>query len=113
MCIRDRVGAAPPPATTSDVGVDLGLTSLAVLSTGEVIENPGQLRRRARALARPQRALAPKAKGSKRGAKATGRVAVQHRKAARLDAHHKLAHRIACDNQVTVSYTHLTLPTIL
>jgi len=75
-----QVGAAPLPATTSDVGVDLGLTRLAVLSTGEVIENPGHLRRRARALARAQRALAAKAKGSKRGAKATGRVAVQHRK---------------------------------
>jgi len=95
-----QVGAAPLPATTSDVGFDLGLARLAVLSTGEVIENPGQLRRRARALARAQRALAAKAKGSKRGAKATGRVAVQHRKAPRLDAHHRLAHRIACDNQV-------------
>ena len=45
-----EVAAAPLPATTSDVGVDLGLTRLAVLSTGEVIENPGHLRRRARAL---------------------------------------------------------------
>jgi len=50
-------------------------------------------------LARPQKALAAKAKGSKRGAKAAGRVAVQHRKAARLDAHHRLAHRMVGDNQ--------------
>src|ERR1035437_8137720 len=36
-----------------------------------------------------------------RRVKAVRRVAVQHRKVrdTRLDAHHKLAHRIACDNQ--------------
>ena len=57
------VAAAPLPPTTSDVGVDPGLASLAVLSTGEVIDSPGQLRRRARAAARAQRAPAAKAKG--------------------------------------------------
>ena len=35
-----EVQDTPLPVITSDVGVDLGLTSLAVLSTGEVIENP-------------------------------------------------------------------------
>jgi putative transposase len=80
------VAAAPLPARTSDVGLDPGLARPAVLSAGEVIESTGRLRRRARALARAQRALARKTKGSKRGAKAAGRVAVQHRKAARLDA---------------------------
>jgi hypothetical protein len=52
-------------------------------------------------LARPQRSLARKTKGSIRRAKAAGRVAVQHRKVrdTPLVAHHKLAHRIACDNQ--------------
>src|SRR5664280_1319924 len=109
MCIRDRyyasfvveVADTPLPQSTNDVEIDLGLTSLAVLSTGEVVQNPRCLRRRARALASSQRALARKMKGSKRRAKAAGRVAVQHRRvrAARLDAHHKLAHRIACDNQ--------------
>jgi len=56
---------------------------------------------RARALARAQKSLARKTKGSKRRANAAGRVAVQHRKVrdTRLDAHHKLAHRIVGDNQ--------------
>jgi putative transposase len=94
-----EVADTPLPQSTNDVGIDLGLTSLAVLSTGEVIENPAYLRRKAMALARSQRALARKTKGSKQGAKAAGRVAVQHRKAARLDAHHKLAHRMVRDNQ--------------
>jgi transposase len=96
-----EVADTPLPQTANDVGIDLGLTSLAVLSTGEVVQNPAYLRRRARALARPQRSLARKTKGSKRRAKAAGRVAVQHRRVrdTPLVAHHKLAHRIACDNQ--------------
>jgi len=96
-----EVADTPLPQSTNDVGIDLGLTNLAVLSTGEVIENPRYLRRKARALARAQKSLARKTKGSIRRAKAVRRVAVQHRKVrdTRLDAHHKLAHRIACDNQ--------------
>ena len=61
-----EVAVAPLPATTSDVGIDLGRTSMAVLSNGEVIENPKHVRRRA--LARAQQALAAKTKGSKRRA---------------------------------------------
>jgi putative transposase len=96
-----EVADTPLPQSTNDVGIDLGLTNLAVLSTGEVIQNPAYLRRRARALARAQKSLARKTKGSIRRAKAAGRVAVQHRKVrdTRLDAHHKLAHRIVRDNQ--------------
>jgi putative transposase len=96
-----EVADTPLPQSTNDVGIDLGLTSLAVLSTGEVVQNPRFLRRKARALARAQKSLARKTKGSKRRAKAVRRVAVQHRKVrdTRLDAHHKLAHRIVRDNQ--------------
>ena len=96
-----EVTATPLLPTRNDVGIDPGLTRLAVLSTGEVIDSPGQLRPGARALARPQRAPA-KAKGSKRGARAAGRFAVQHRKVwdTRLDAHHRLAHRMVGDDQV-------------
>jgi len=96
-----EVADPPLPQTGNDVGIDLGLTSLAVLSTGEVVENPRYLRRKARALARAQKSLARKTKGSKRRARAVRRVAVQHRKVreTRLDAHHKLAHRIVRDNQ--------------
>src|SRR5664280_308476 len=96
-----EVADTPLPQRTNDVGIDLGLTNLAVLSTGEVIQNPRYLRRKARALARAQKSLARKTKGSKRRAKAVHRVAVQHRRVrdTRLDAHHKLAHRIVRDNQ--------------
>jgi putative transposase len=43
-----EVADTPLPQSTNDVGIDLGLTNLAVLSTGEVIENPRHLRRKAR-----------------------------------------------------------------
>jgi putative transposase len=48
--------ADPPPARPgSAVGVDLGVTSLAVLSTGEVIPNPRRLETELRELRRLQR----------------------------------------------------------
>jgi putative transposase len=90
-----EVADTPLPRSTNDVGIDLGLASLAVLSTGEVVANPRYLMdRKGRALARAQKSLARKTKGSKRRARAVRRVAVQHRRVrdTRLDAHHKLAH---------------------
>jgi putative transposase len=96
-----EVQVTPLPVSTNDVGVDLGLTSLAVLSTGEIIENPRHLRRKARALARSQKSLARKRKGSNNRKRAVTRVAVLHRKVreTRLDGHHKLALRLIRDNQ--------------
>ena len=96
-----EVAATPLPAITTDVGLDLGLTTLAVTSAGEMIANPRHLRRRERKLARAQRALSRKQKGSANRAKARVRVAVQHRKVreARADHQHKTALRLVRDNQ--------------
>jgi putative transposase len=67
------------------------------------LPSPGRalLRARERHLARAQRALARKAKGSANRQKARVRVAVQHRKVreARLDHLHKTALRLVRDNQ--------------
>ena len=52
----------PGPA----VGLDLGLTRLATLSTGEIIANPREGKRRERAIAESRRALARAQRGSKR-----------------------------------------------
>lgn len=96
-----QVQDTPLPVSSNDVGVDLGLTSLAVLSTGEVIANPRHLRNRQRKLAKAQRRLARKQKGANNRRKAARVVAVHHRKVrqARLDAHHKLAARLIRENQ--------------
>jgi putative transposase len=86
---------------TADVGIDLGLTTLAATSGGELIANPRHLRARERHLARAQRALCRKRKGSANRAKARIRVAVHHRKVreARADYLHKTALRLVRDNQ--------------
>ena len=93
--------ATPLPACDREVGVDLGLASLAVTSDGDVIPNPRFLRGKERRLARAQRALSRKQKGSANRGKARRRVAVLHRKVreTRLDHAHKTALRLVRDNQ--------------
>jgi putative transposase len=98
--VVDRA-AAPLPACGREIGIDLGLASLVVTSEGEVIANPRFWRAKERKLARAQRALSRKHKGSANRVKAKHRVAVVHRKVreARLDHAHKTALRLARDNQ--------------
>jgi putative transposase len=78
------------------VGVDLGLKSLAVLSTGETIENPRWYRTQARKLRRAQQALSRKQKGSRNRTKARLAVARLHQniKNQRSDFLHKLSTRL-------------------
>jgi len=92
---------APLPPNEYEVGIDVGLNRLAVTSDGEIIVNPRFLRRKEWRLARAQRALSRKAKGSANRAKARRRVAVLHRKVRemRLDHAHKTALRLVRDNQ--------------
>jgi putative transposase len=89
------------PSVSREVGVDVGLDRLAVTSDGEIIANPRFLRAKQRHLARAQRALSRKRKGSANRAKARRRVAVLHRnvRETRLDHAHKTAHRLVRDNQ--------------
>jgi putative transposase len=55
---------APLSASDREVGVDVGLDRLAVTSDGQIIDNPRFLRAKQRRLARAQRALSRKQKGS-------------------------------------------------
>jgi len=89
------------PANGREVGIDVGLASLAVTSDGEVIANPRFLRAKERKLGRAQREVSRKAKGSANRAKARRRVAAVHRKVreTRLDYAHKTALRLVRDNQ--------------
>ena len=97
--------SAPPPETDRVVGVDVGLTNLAVTAssdgTREKVPNPRWLARKERALARAQRSLSRKQKGSQNREKARRKVAVLHRKVrdTRADHHHKLALRLVRENQ--------------
>jgi putative transposase len=91
----------PLPSCGEEIGVDVGLARLAVTSDGQIIANPRYLRARERQLARAQRALSHKAKGSANRVKARRRVAVVHRKVreTRRDHAHKTALALVRDNQ--------------
>jgi len=96
-----QVGDAAMPAVDSEVGIDLGLASFAVTSSGRVIDNPRYLRNAERRLDRAQQALSRKAKGSRNRAKARVKVARLHARVAdaRRDWLHKLSTDLICDNQ--------------
>ncbi|QXX76718.1 RNA-guided endonuclease TnpB family protein [Methylovirgula sp. HY1] len=74
-------------------GIDLGLSSLVALSTGETIERPNWTRRAAKGLRKRQRALARCKHGSRRRVKARARLAAYSAKIARkrADTLHKLS----------------------
>ena len=93
--------AQPLPPCDHEIGIDVGLASLAVTSDGLVIPNPRFLRKAERRLKRAQRALCRKQKGSQNRAKARQRVAVLHRKVreTRLDHARKTALQLVRDNQ--------------
>lgn len=94
----------PVPATTDAIGIDAGITSLVTLSTGEKVANPKHERRDRTRLAKAQRQLARKVKGSANREKARRRVAKVHARIAdrRRDFLHKLTSRIVHENQVVV-----------
>lgn len=83
-------------------GVDAGITALATLSTGEKIVNPKAERADRKKLARAQRALARKEKGSHNRAKARLRVAKVYARITdrRRDHLHKVTTRLVRENQV-------------
>jgi len=95
---------ATMPCATAAVGIDAGITSLVVLSTGEKIANPRHERGDRAPLARAQRALRRKTAGSANRRKARRRVARVHARIAdrRRDFLHKLTTRLVRENQTLV-----------
>ncbi len=93
---------SPKPETANKVGIDLGLTHFAILSTGEKIAAPNTFRKNEAKLAKLQRRLAKKQKGSRNRAKARLKVARLHTRItdARKDFLHKLSTRLVNENQV-------------
>lgn len=87
----DTADPEPLPPTGETVGVDLGITDFAVLSTGKHIANPRIMARHVRGLRRHQRRLARCKRGSANRAKAKQRVARRHARVrdARRDFLHK------------------------
>jgi putative transposase len=79
------------------VGIDMGLTSLVALSTGETVPTPQHTKNAAKAMRRAQRSVARKRRHSKRQRKAKLRVARLSARIAnrRRDHSHKLSRSLA------------------
>ena len=84
-----------------EIGVDLGITTLATLSTGEKIEGPKPLRKALGRLRRRSRQHSRKRKGSNNREKSRLRLARLHRRIRniRKDALHRLTTRLCRENQ--------------
>jgi len=95
LCCTD-VEVPQYESTGKAVGIDLGLKELAITSDGETFENPKPLRKAEKKLARLQRQLSRKSKGSANRRKARIKVARFHEKVAnqRRDALHKLTTKL-------------------
>src|SRR5699024_5149807 len=100
ILVEETITEHPP--TDAIVGVDAGITTLYTLSTGEKITNPRHEKKDRTRLAKAQRVLSKKAKGSANRAKARLKVARIHARIAdrRRDHLHKLSTRLVRENQV-------------
>lgn len=86
------------------VGIDLGISALATLSTGEKIHNPRNDQREATRKRLLSRSLSRKVKGSKNRDRARQKLARLHTRVAdrRRDYLHKLSTRLVRENQAIV-----------
>ncbi len=91
----------PLPVLDKSIGIDLGLTSFIATSDGEKIDAPKLYRKREARLARYQRIMSRKQKGSNNRKMYRYKVAKIHAKIAdtRHDFLHKLSTRIIRENQ--------------
>ena len=91
----------PLPVVNKMVGLDLGLKIMVITSDGKHVGNPHFFRKDEKKLAKAQRRLAKKKKGSKNRAKARLKVAKAHTRIADRcrDYQHKLSTRIIRENQ--------------
>ena len=87
-------------SNTKHTGIDLGLKDLITLSTGETVAPPKFFRKSEENIARKNRALSKKTRGSKRWLKCRKRLSkTQSRvRQQRIDFSHKLTTRLANDN---------------
>ena len=96
----------PTPTTVEPnltVGIDLGISHLLNLSDGSKFDNPKHLSNASKRLAVQQKIFARKQKQSKNHQKQKLAVARIYEKVRnqRLDLHHKITHKLICENQAT------------
>lgn len=93
------------PHTDKNIGLDLGIKDLCITSDGEKYENPKTIRKYGKKLAKLQRRLAHKEKGSNNYYRQKRKIALCHEKITntRKDYLHKVSNGIISENQVIVS----------
>ena len=93
------------PKVEKQVGIDLGIKDLVITSDGEKFDNLKLIKKYEGKLAKEQRKLAHKQKGSKNREKQRIKVAKIHEKItnARNDYLHKISRKLINENQVIVS----------
>ena len=98
---------APKSKTGKAIGIDLGVKTLVTTSDGEKIDGVADTRKLDKKLARDQRKLSRKKKGSNNREKQKIRVAKVHEKIAnkRKDHLHKVTAKIIDENQVICAET--------
>ncbi|NJM75325.1 MAG: IS200/IS605 family element transposase accessory protein TnpB [Acaryochloridaceae cyanobacterium RU_4_10] len=96
-----EVEIEPLTESPNSIGIDLGITSLVALSTGEKVANPKGFKAKRAKLRRVQKALSRKLKGSNNRYKARLKVAKVHQEItdARQDFLHKLTTQLVRENQ--------------
>jgi putative transposase len=95
LCVIERPD--PPQRVDPVVALDRGITNLLADSDGRIVPNPKHLEKALVRLARAQRVVARRKKGSQNRARAALRVASIHRKVRRQREHllHQLSHDYA------------------
>jgi putative transposase len=96
------IQAQPLPATGQETGIDLGLEAFATLSDGTRILTPSCYRMPKQYLAKCQRRVSRRKKGSNRRRKAVVLLTKAHQtvRRQRQDVHHKVALRLVRENDV-------------
>lgn len=106
ILIEDHEPYPEPESFTEEttIGIDVGIKTFAVLSTGEKIENPKFLKRSLKKLVKLQRSVSRKPKGSKNRKKAVAKLAKHHQLITnqRNDFQHKVSAMIIRESQAIV-----------
>jgi putative transposase len=87
------VPTTPLTPTGRETGIDVGLKVFLIAAGGEMVENPRHYRKAEKQLAKAQRRVSRRTKGSRRRRKAVALLKRKHQKIARqrCDFHHKTA----------------------
>ena len=95
----------PMKENNNSVGIDLGIKDLLITSNGEKFDNMRTTKKYEDKLAKEQRKLSHKVKGSKNYERQRIKVARIHEKIhnTRIDHLHKISHQLINENQVVVS----------